>query len=78
MLNENALKAEIVRNGMTQKELAAFLGMSESTFIRKMKNNAFGTDEAGKMIERLHIADPVSIFFAKEVTCQATRKEAIL
>jgi transcriptional regulator with XRE-family HTH domain len=72
MLNENALKAEIVRNGLTQKELAKYLKMSESTFIRKMKNNTFGTDEAQMMIDRLNIADPVQIFFAKEVTCKAT------
>lgn len=72
MLNENALKAEIVRNGMTQKELAKYLNMSESTFIRKMKNNTFGTEEAEKMIDRLNIADPVSIFFAKAVTSQVT------
>ena len=72
MLNVNALKAEIVRNGTTQKKLAAEIGMSEATFIRKMKNNAFGTEEAKKMIDRLHIADPYSIFFADEVTQQVT------
>ena len=77
MLNGNALRAEIVRNGMTQKELAAEIGMSESTFIRKMKNNAFGIEEAQKMIDRLKIADPCPIFFAKEVTSQVTDDEGV-
>lgn len=76
MLNENALKAEIVRNGLTQKEVAKYLQMSESTFIRKMKNNTFGTDEAQKMIDRLNIADPVRVFFAKDVTLQVTGNHA--
>lgn len=68
MLNRNALKAEIVRNGFTQKEVAAKLGISEKTFISRMKKGIFGTDEAAIMIQILHIANPVDIFFANEVT----------
>lgn len=68
MLDRNALKAEIVRNGKTQKDIAAELNMSEKTFISRMKKGVFGTDEVEKMITVLKIADPQSIFFAKEVT----------
>ena len=59
---------------MTQEQLASALGMSPGTFIRKMKNGTFGTDEAQKMIDWLHIADPVSIFFAKEVNSEVTNE----
>ena len=68
MLDRNALKAEIVRNGKTQKDVAIELNMSEKTFISRMKKGVFGTDEVEKMIAVLKIADPQSIFFAKEVT----------
>ena len=75
MLNRNALRAEIVRNGMTQKQVASMIGMSESTFVRKMKNGSFGTDEAQMMIDILNIQDPCCVFFAKGVTYEVAKKE---
>lgn len=68
MLDRNALRAEIVRNGMTQRQLAAIIGISEQTFTDRMKKGVFGTDEAEKMIDVLKIKNPQKIFFAKEVT----------
>lgn len=68
MLNKNALKAEIVRNGLTQKEVAEMIGISEKTFISRMQRGVFGTDEAEIMINRLGIKNPIDIFFANEVT----------
>ena len=68
MLNKNALKAEIVRNGLTQKEVAEMIGISEKTFISRMQRGVFGTDEAEIMINRLGIQHPIDIFFANEVT----------
>ena len=68
MLNRNALRAEIVRNGMTQKEVASCLGISEKTFITRMKRGVFGTDEVEALISLLNIQNPQSIFFAKDVT----------
>lgn len=68
MLDRNALKAEIVRNGLTQKEVAKALGISEKTFISRMRRGVFGTDEAEKMIKFLDIKNPIDIFFAAEVT----------
>lgn len=65
MLNRNALKGEIVRNGLTQKEVAEKIGMSEKTFITKMKNGTFGIDDCDKMIDILGIKKPTEIFFAK-------------
>ena len=40
------------------------LGMSEQTFTRKLKKRVFGTDEAAKIVEFLHIEDPQAVFFA--------------
>jgi transcriptional regulator with XRE-family HTH domain len=68
MLDRNALKAEFVRNGYTQKDIANLLGISEKTLISRLNRGVFGTDEAQILVEKLHIKNPVSIFFAKKVT----------
>lgn len=68
MLDRNALKAEIVRNGLTQKDVAKLIGISEKTFISRMRKGVFGTDEAEVMIHVLGIKNPSEIFFANEVT----------
>lgn len=68
MLDRNALRAEIVRNGLTQKDVAKKIGISEKTFISRMKKGVFGTDEVEVMIRELNLKNPVSIFFAREVT----------
>ena len=68
MLDRNALKAEMTRYGYTQKQMAETIGISEKTFNLRMKSGIFGTDEVEKMIEVLHIKNPMDIFFAKQVT----------
>ncbi len=68
MLDTRALKAEMVRNGYTQKQMAETIGVSEKTFNLRMKSGVFGTDEVEKMIDVLHIKNPMAIFFAKQVT----------
>lgn len=65
MINVNLLKAEIVRNGLTQSEFCKKIGMPHSTFVRKMKKGIINTDEAEKMTKILHIKDPNKIFFAR-------------
>ena len=72
MLDKNALRAEIARRGLTQKQVATALGISEKTFISRMKTGVFGTDEAEKLIMLLNIKDPMPIFFAGLVTSQVT------
>lgn len=59
------LKEQILKRKMTQKEIAKSLGMSESTFRRKAKNDEFGIIDANIMIEILHIDNPEDIFFDK-------------
>jgi transposase len=68
MLDRNALKAEIVRSGMNQKDVAKAIGISEKTFIDRMKKGNFGCDEAQVMVDILKIKNPATIFFAKRVT----------
>ena len=63
MLNPNALRAEIARNGLTQGEVAKRIGISANAFSYKMKNNGFGLVEADKLIELLGITNPGAIFF---------------
>ena len=62
-MNVNALKTEIVRNGYTQQTTAEKIGVSRTTFYRKMKNGNFGIDEAKRLIDLLNIQDPAHIFF---------------
>ena len=62
-MDVRALKAEIVRNGYTQDEFCKEIGMAHSTFIRKLKQGVFKTDEAEKITLTLNIADPAKIFF---------------
>ena len=53
---------------LTQKQMAETIGISEKTFNLRMKSGIFGTDEVEKIIEVLHIKNPMDIFFAKRVT----------
>lgn len=64
----NELRGLIVKNNLTQKQLAEELGMSKKTFYLKMKKGVFGSDDIEKMIDILQIEDPISVFFAKKVT----------
>jgi len=63
VINTNALKAEIVRNGMTQEEFAKKLGMHPKTFYLKMKKGKFNSDEMSEMIKLLKITNQAEIFF---------------
>ena len=63
-MNIQALKAEIVRQGYTQAEVAKLIGISETTMSRRMQKENFGLDEAKKLIELLKIHNPQDIFFA--------------
>jgi hypothetical protein len=66
MLDVNALRAEIARNGMTQGQVANSIGMTASTFSKKIKTGNFGLDEAQKLIDLLGMSDPGAVFFAKQ------------
>lgn len=61
------LKGEIVGSGMTLTEFADEVGISRSTFYRKIKDGSFTIDEAIKMAKKLNLSDHdiLYIFFAK-------------
>lgn len=65
MVATDKLRGIIAERGMSQRQVAAELGMTEKTFYTKMKKGAFGTDEAEKMIHLLRIESPIEIFFAR-------------
>ena len=68
MVDIKRLKSVMVLNDKTQEDVAKHLNMSTKTFYTKMKKGIFGSDEIESMIDYLKIDDPMSIFFAKEVT----------
>lgn len=68
MVNSNELRAEIVRKGYTQKEIAEKMNISPKTLSNKMRKGVFGSDEIEKLMSILEIADPVPIFFSQRVT----------
>lgn len=66
MINRNALRGEIARNGFSQSDVAKMIGITPKTFYEKMKNGVFGSDEIEIMIDKLNIENPIPIFFDKE------------
>ena len=66
LIKTDELRGIIVKNGYSQCDIAAKIGITPKTFYEKMKNGAFGSDEIQIMIDELHIEDPAAIFFAKE------------
>lgn len=68
LLDVKALKAEMVRKGYTQARLAEEIGISPRTFSNKLKSGDFGSKEMEAMIDILSLKEPMTIFFAKQVT----------
>lgn len=65
-MNVAKLRGIISERGMSQREVAKAIGISEKTFYTKMKNGKFGTDEAEKMIDLLRIENPADIFLRSQ------------
>ena len=59
----------MVERGLTGKQVAMKMGISDKTFYRKLNSGEFGTKEMNQLVDILKIEDPVKIFFAKSVTC---------
>lgn len=58
MLDTKKLKAKIVEEGLTQKDLAKKIGVSENTLTRKINGKRdFYIGEIDKICEALHISD---------------------
>lgn len=65
MVAVNKLRGIIAERGMSQRQVAKLLGVTEKTFYTKMKTGVFGTDEVERLIDILSIQNPVDIFLAK-------------
>ena len=68
MLDANALRAEMIRYGYNNSTMAKELGITSRTFATRIKTGDFGSKEIEVMMEKLHLDDPMSIFFAPAVT----------
>lgn len=68
MFKENEFRAQVKRAGKTNKEVAAYLCIDESTLYRKIKANGnFTREEINKIVDFLGIDDPKTIFFAERL-----------
>lgn len=63
MININELKGRIKACGYTQKDVAAYLGITPKTMTDRLKKGVFGSNEIEAMMELLNIPDPTAIFF---------------
>lgn len=70
MVDTDKLRGCLVENRITQTEMSEKLGMTPKTFISRMKQKKFMTDEIDIMVDvlGLNTQEAVAIFFAKKVT----------
>lgn len=61
MIQVNKLKALFVENGLSYKDVANEIGISEATMNRRMKTNNFGSDEIQKIVNLLKLSKDVAI-----------------
>lgn len=65
MTNTRLLKSYIIKNGLTQKELAKIVGISFACLNAKINNKKdFKSKEIYKICEILNIKDIDNVFFA--------------
>lgn len=67
MVDCRKLKAKIVEKGLTSKEVAHRMGISDKTLYRKLESGIFTSIEMNKLVDILQIEDPQNVFFAKPV-----------
>ena len=68
MIDTLKIKALIVEHGMTQKEVAKNLGMSNKVWYDRMSKKRFNSEEMYNLIHILDIKNPTEIFFADNIT----------
>ncbi len=66
MVAVDKLRGIIAERGMTQRQVAQYLGISDKTFYNKMQKGVFGTDEVEQLVKLLCIPNPVDIFLAQK------------
>jgi transcriptional antiterminator len=65
VVKTNLLRAEMAKNGLTIKDLACIMGVTERTAANKLKNGNFYVDEAFLIIKALKIKNGVQIFLSQ-------------
>ena len=65
-MNTAKLRGIIAERGLSQRDVAKSIGISEKSIYTKMKKGDFGTDEADRIIELLKIKNPAAIFLSSE------------
>jgi len=67
-MSERKLKAQCIEKNISFEELSQVLGMSKSTFYRKLSNDTFTVKDIRKMSEYLNwTSDTMQyVFFPKE------------
>ena len=74
MTNTLLLKSAIVRQGLTQKQVADELKLSPNGFFKKLHNKSeFRTSEIIKLCDLLNIDKKDEIFFATDVAKLSTK-----
>jgi len=64
VINVRELRAQMVRQGITQEELSKRLGISAKTLQNWIKKGVIGSDYIEKISKELNISNPIPIFFA--------------
>lgn len=72
LIDTDRLRGIIAERNLSQRKVAKLLGMSEVTFYRKMRTGVFDSNEIDALITLLKIKNPMSVFFANHVACDAT------
>lgn len=76
MTNTIELEVMIVRAGLTKREVARRLGLSEMGLYKKINNiTEFKASEIQALVTMLNIQDMSNIFFNKNVDFNSTKKE---
>jgi DNA-binding XRE family transcriptional regulator len=68
MVDVNNLRGIIAKNGYSQAQVARIIGITSTTFYRKMEKGVFNSNEMEVMIDVLDIQNPASVFFANKVS----------
>ena len=64
MIRIDRLKWEIDKGGLSDAQVAWYLGISEQCFRRKLQSGSFGTQDMQLLTELLELKHPEAIFFA--------------
>ena len=66
MVNCQKLKALMVENNLTGKNVAKLMHISDKTLYKKLKSGLFDSEEMYQLIEILKIQNPAEIFFSNK------------